>query len=88
MVVDEVDENWGEAAVRRGNSTEALADDRVAVGEGVDAVMTGNAALEFAGEVPEFVGAEEIWKNVAETKFGCGFGEIDVSKPVQFAIGR
>ena len=88
MVVDQVYEDWSKAAVRRRDSADALADDRMAVGEGVDAVMTGNAALEFAGEVAEFVGAEEIWKNVAETKFGCGFGEVDVSKPVQFAIGR
>ena len=88
MVVDQVDEDWSKAAVRRRDSADALADSRMAVREGVDAMMAGDAALNFGREMAEFVGAQEIRKNVAEPEFGRGFGQINVSKPVQFAMGR
>jgi len=45
MVVDQVDEDWSKAAVRRRDSADALADSRMAIRKGVDAVMAGNAAL-------------------------------------------
>ena len=82
MVVDQVYEDWSKAAVRRRDSADALADDRMAVGEGIDAVVTFDASLNFGREMAEFVGAKEIWKNVAETEFGRGFGEVDVREPI------
>jgi hypothetical protein len=45
MVVDQVDEDWSKAAVRRRDSADALADDRMAICKGIDAVVTFDAAL-------------------------------------------
>jgi hypothetical protein len=61
-----------------------LANDGVAIGEGVDAMMALDAALEFGREMAEFVWSGEVGKNVAETKFGRWFREIDVREPVHF----
>src|SRR4051812_43912802 len=82
MIVDQIDQYWRETPMGSGDSADAFANDGMAIGEGINAVMTHDAALNFGREMLKFVGASEVGQDVAQAEFGCRFGKIDVRKPI------
>ena len=86
VIVDKINKYWRKTPMRTGDSADALADDGMAVGEGIDAMMASDAALNFGWEMLKFVRASEVGQDVAETEFGCRFGKIDVREPIHFTL--
>jgi len=88
VIVDQINEYWRETPMRSGDSANALTDDGMAVGEGVDAMMARDAALNFGREMLKFVRASEVGQDVSQTEFSCRFGKVDVREPIHLETGH
>jgi hypothetical protein len=68
MIVKDVDENSAEPAEIRADAPDALAEEGMRVGEGIDSAMLMDAAQEFLGEAGQGGCGNKVRQEIADAK--------------------
>jgi hypothetical protein len=84
MVVEDIDENAAESAVRRNEPLNAAAEDGMRIGIRIDLPVPSNSHLKLQRQLGQGGLRSEVRQNVAEAKGGSRLGEMEMSEPVQF----